>query len=90
MLAGLSMFEGMLNVGKIEFSEQRIVYAYSDNEALVKVLNKHRRQQLTVKDHYSPDIDIELQLLDTFKKINDMNIIVILQHVYGHQDKKTA
>lgn len=62
MLAWLTMLEGLLATSKVILPELRTIHVYSDNEALVQVITKHSRQQLTVKNYYTPDIDLELQI----------------------------
>lgn len=90
MLAGMTLLEGHLRVSNVKFTKMRTVLSYSNNEALVKIVNKLHRQQLTVRNYYTPDIDLELQILDMLKKLETHNILIIVQHICGHQDKHTV
>lgn len=60
---------------------------HCDNKALVDNVNQHMRHQLTLKEYYKGNSDVELQLLQEIHELQTMNINMRLWHIKGHQDK---
>jgi hypothetical protein len=87
ILSGLLLLEGVILTSKAESRQYRKIKMYCDNKSLVDVLNKHRKQQLTMKDYYKADVDVEIQILLQIAIFEALGISISITHVKGHQDK---
>jgi hypothetical protein len=83
----LILLEGIIATNDEEQEEFCKIKMYCDNKALVGVINKHRKQNLTMKEYYKADVDIELQILSQLLKLEAAGVSISIHHVKGHQDK---
>jgi hypothetical protein len=60
-----------------------------DNKSAVDNINYMLRYKLTLKQYYGPDMDIIQEILVLMREVKKFNIIIILEHIKGHQDRSS-
>jgi hypothetical protein len=88
MLGGLSSLHHIILFNEIRPVTTKKIFGYCDNLSLVRRINKHLAHQITISEHYAPDIDVALQILKELEALTALGFDVLIKHVIGHQDKK--
>lgn len=86
MLSGLTMLLRIIKEHKITIHTMRVVTVFSDSESLITSIVKFRRNHMTIKSYYGPDVDVIVQILALTSQLSDLNIHLLWEHVKGHQD----
>jgi hypothetical protein len=60
-----------------------------DNKSTVKTVINMLRFKITLKQYYSLDIDILLEIIQIINNLKSNNIKIILEHIESHQDRTT-
>lgn len=64
---------------------------YLDSQSTIDRITKHRWNPIPLKDMTSADIDVELQILQELRELEDKGYkIPVFHHVKAHQDRKIA
>lgn len=87
LLSGISLIIGMIQSKIMEIRGTIQLEIHCDNKALVDNVNRHMKHQLTLKEYYKGNADVELQLLQQIQVLQTINVNMKLWHIKGHQDK---
>ena len=84
LLSSLVTFQAMM--ANTVNNKEVILHIYSDNKPVIKRINERRWRRRTVNQYRASDVDIELQVLEEIKILEQKHFKVILKYVKGHQD----
>ena len=84
LLSGLVTFQAMMATS-INNNEV-ILHIYSDNKPVIKRIHERRWRRRTVNQYRVSDVDIELQVLEEIRILEQQKFKMILKYVKGHQE----
>jgi hypothetical protein len=91
MLGAMLMYEKLQNFTKLKCGTRATILTtiISDNEALVKTVNRIRIRPITPKFFYTPDANIINEIMILIRTISSFGEMVHVKHVRGHQDQNS-
>jgi hypothetical protein len=90
VLAGIITLQHPLEALNIQLPKGKTIIIHCDNKSVIKRIEERRKKRITVNQHNCTDIDIELQIIEEIKALQEKEIMVTIKHVQRYKKRNST